>query len=339
MGSFQLVSFGEFLLRLHCAGSKRFLQAPDYHSYYGGSEANVSVLLSRLGVFTNYITFVPENDLVLAGIEQLKSYEVGTNDILYGGDKLGLYFTEPGNHIRSPRVIYDRLFSSFSFLKPGMINWKKILSGTKYFHWSGISAAVSQSAADACMEAISVACENGVVISSDFNYRATLWKYGRHAREIMPELLQNSRVAIADLDAANIYFGIETDKSAAFEERFRQCSNALMQKLPRLETLAMSFRKKNGAQHIYLGAVMHKGQYYFSQAHELSFITDQIGSGDAFTGGLLYSIIHEFEPQKMIDFATACGALKQSIAGDWAIINRAEIEQFIESGSSGRIIR
>ncbi|HVM88443.1 MAG TPA: sugar kinase [Puia sp.] len=339
MSSFRLAAFGEFLLRLHSAGSKRFLQAGDLHPYFGGAEANVCVLLSRLGASANYITCIPENDLSVAGVQQLRSYGVGVNDIIYNGDKLGLYFTEAGNHMRPSRVIYDRAFSSFSFLKPGTINWKKIFNAVEYFHWSGISPAVSQGAADACLEAITEAKAKGVAISSDFNYRSTLWKYGKHPREIMPVLLKHTEIAVADLDSAHVYFGIETDKAASYEERFRQCCDGLRQKLPHLKTLAMSFRQTKGVMHSYCGALMQNGKYYFSVTHELPFITDQIGSGDAFTGGVLFGLLNKFEPQRVIDFAIACGSLKQSIVGDWAIINRDEVEQFIQNGPSGRIIR
>ncbi|MBS1915274.1 MAG: sugar kinase [Bacteroidetes bacterium] len=336
---FQLAAFGEFLLRLHCSDNKRFLQSPDYIPYYGGAEANVCVLLSRLGVKTNYISCVPQNDMVKAGIDQLKSHGVGTENMLYEGDKLGLYFTEQGNSIRHTKVIYDRLTSSYSFLQKGKIDWKKALDGSTYFHWSGIGAAVSQSAADVCEEAIIAAKESGMVISSDFNYRSTLWKYGKAPAEIMPALLQHSEVAVADLDSAHVYFGIETDKNASFEERFKQCSEMLLEKMPQLKSLAMSFRKVNGMQHIYSGALMHNREYYFSPAYELSFITDQIGSGDSFTAGFLFGLMNNFQPKKIIEFATACGAVKQSIAGDWAIVNKQDIDQFIQSGATGRIIR
>jgi 2-dehydro-3-deoxygluconokinase len=335
----QLVAFGEFMLRLHSAETKRFLQAGGYNAYYAGAEANVCVLLSRLGIKTSYVTHIPENDIALAGVEQLRSQGVGTEDILYGGDRLGVYFTEQGNAIRATRVIYDRAGSAYAQLQPGMIDWAAIFNGVKYFHWSGIAAAVSSGAAAVCAEALSAAHDKGVIISADFNYRTMLWKYGKHPSEVMPAFLQYSEIAVADLDSANIYYGITTDKNASFEERFKQCSQALLEKLPHLKALAMSFRKTRGSQYTYAGALMYHGAYYFSTGHELALITDQIGSGDAFTGGLLYSIINAFDPQKIIDFATACGALKHSIVGDWAIINRAEAEQFIHTGSSGRIIR
>jgi 2-dehydro-3-deoxygluconokinase len=155
----------------------------------------------------------------------------------------------------------------------------------------------------------------------------------------MPALLQPSEIVVADLDSAAVYYGINTDANASLEERFKQCSGALQKQLPNMKTLGMSFRKTDGPVHIYSGAFMHKGQYYFSAGYKLPYITDQIGTGDAFTAGILYGLMNELEPQAIVEFATACGALKQSIHGDWAIISKLEIEQFIQTGSSGRIIR
>lgn len=334
-----LTAFGELMLRLQPSAGKRFLQSTNYDTYYGGAEANVSVLLSRLGVSTDFVTRMPANDIALTAIQQLRSHAVGTENIVYGGDKLGIYFTETGNAMRSSRVIYDRAGSSYATLQPDMIDWKNILKGTQYFHWSGIAAAVSQSAADACAEVLKIAHENGVTISADFNYRSTLWKYGKQASEVMPALLQNSQIVVADLDAAFIYYGITTNKDATIDEQFKQCADALQQEMPHMQSLAMSFRRTVGLTHHYSGALMYKGAYYFTGDFQLPFITDQIGSGDAFTAGMLYGIIHSFEPQKIITFATACGALKQSIVGDWAIITKEEVEQFIQNGVSGRIIR
>jgi len=346
----ELVAFGELMLRLHCREGRRIVQTNAYDVYYAGAEANTCVLLSRLGIPVGYITRVPDNDIAHAGIDALRGQGVSTGDIVFGGEKLGVYFTEPGNGIRPTRVIYDRDGSAYATIHPGIIDWKSSLPDGRWFHWSGVAAAVSQGAADATAEALAAAREKGMRISADFNYRTTLWKYGKSPREIMPELLQHSQVAVADLDSAQVYFGIETDRSAGFEDRFRQCSAALLEKIPGLEVLAMSFRTTRGIQHIYSGALYYKGACYFSPYHELPFVTDQIGSGDAFTGGMLsglmrdadgrpYSPGQEPNPQQVIDFAVACGALKQSIVGDWALISRAEAETFMRSGSSGRIIR
>lgn len=339
MGKIELAAFGEYLLRLHSSRGHRFSQTETYDVHYAGAEANTCVLLSRLGVGTGYVTRVPEQEIAMTGIRALRGQGVGTEHVLYGGDRLGVFFTEQGNGIRPVRVVYDREGSAFATLRPGLIDWPAVFEGARYFHWSGISAAVSPGAADVCREALEQAAGRGIRISADFNYRATLWKYGKHPREVMPDLLAYSEVVVADLDSAEVYFGIRTDGTAGFEERFAQCSKALQEKMPRMEVLAMSFRTPRGLQHSYSGALLYKGSYYFCAPHELPVITDQIGSGDAFTGGLLYGLLRDLPPQRIIEFAVACGALKQSITGDWALISLAEIEQFIQNGCSGRIVR
>ncbi len=334
-----LAAFGEFMLRLHCMEGRRFLQGGSYQAYYAGAEANTCVMLSRLGIPVSYITRLPDNDIAHAGIQELRGQGVDTSRIVFGGDKIGVYFTEQGNGIRSTRVIYDRDGSSYARLTPGIIDWNSSLDGIPWFHWSGISAAVSPGAAEVCEEALTVAHKKGMNISTDFNYRTTLWKYGKHPREVMPGLLRYTKVAVADLDSAAVYFGIQTDPAASLEDRFVQCARALQERLPKLEVLAMSFRKTQGIQHIYSGALLYKGAWYFSPRHELPFVTDQIGSGDAFTGGMLYGLMTGAAPQQIIDLAIACGAIKQSINGDWALVSRAELDQFIHNGPTGRIIR
>lgn len=336
----QVAAFGELMMRLSCPNGLRFAQADSFDTYYAGAEANVCVLLSRLGVSTRYITRLPENDLGYTAADHLQRNSIDTSSILWNGQKLGLYFTENGNSIRTTRVIYDRKNTAFTTLKKGEIDWKKALNGAKYFHWSGIAAAVSESAMEVCKEGIQAAKEMGLIISADFNYRSTLWDYGKHPSEIMPELLQYSDMVVADLDSANVYLGIETDKNAKTEVRFEQCANALKQHIPSLKTLGMSFRKSGeNFLHQYSGAIMHEGGLHFSKIHTLPAITDQIGSGDAFTAGLLFSRINNYEPSEAINFATACGVIKQSIKGDFALIRKEEVESLVKSGISGRILR
>jgi 2-dehydro-3-deoxygluconokinase len=335
----RVTAFGEFLLRLHSNGGKRFQQTDGYTAYYAGAEANVSVLLSRLGISADYISRLPDNDLAAAGVQQLRSHGVNTDNILYGGDKLGLYFTEAGNSIRSTRVIYDRTGTSYAELQPGQVNWKNIFAGSDCFHWSGVAAAVSESAAEVCREALEAALEAGIMISSDFNYRSKLWKYGKHPSAIMPGLLQHSEVTVADLDAAKVYFDIETDAALSIGQRFEQCYTALLPKMPRLKTLGMSFRQVKDQQLWYTGALVHEGRFYYANGFPLTDITDQIGTGDAFTAGLLYGLMNQYSPQQVIDFATACGTIKQSIPGDWAIVSRDEVEELMKNGMSGRIVR
>ncbi|RPD39913.1 sugar kinase [Chitinophaga barathri] len=336
----RLTAFGEFLLRLHCSDDKRFLQSTGFTPWYAGAEANLCVLLARLGIQTQYITRVPENDLAAAGIHQLKGHGVGTDHILYGGHKLGLYFTETGNFIRSTRVIYDRAGSAFTELEPGMINWDKVLEGQQYFHWTGVAAAVSASAAEVCGEGIRAAQQKNMTISADFNYRATLWQYGKSPAEVMPALLQPSHVAVADLDALKVYFNIRTDETLSWQDKFISACNQLKTYMPHLRTLGMSFRLPEGDNLLYTGAIMHNGQPYFSDLKvAMPPVKEPIGTGDAFTAGMLFELINQASPQQIINFAAACGVLKQSIPGDWALISKEEINALIAGGISGRVSR
>ncbi|MBC9934207.1 sugar kinase [Chitinophaga qingshengii] len=335
----RLAAFGEFLLRLHSNSGKRFVQADGYIPYYAGAEANVCVLLSRLGMSTEYITRIPDNDLAATGLQQLKSQGVGTARIAYGGDRLGLYFTESGNGIRPGRVIYDRAGSSFATLQPGDIAWSSALTDIDVFHWSGVAAALSASSAAVCAEALEAARAAGLTISSDFNYRATLWKYGQHPATVMPALLQHSDITVADLDAVNVYYNIETDKQLPLEKRFEQCYEQLRRHMPRLKTLAMSFRRVQGNQLVYFGALAQDNRYYYAEGFTVPQVTDQIGTGDAFTAGVLFGAMNRYPPQRIIDFAVACGTLKQSIHGDWALMNEKEVTELMANGPSGRIVR
>ncbi|RYG06464.1 MAG: sugar kinase [Chitinophagaceae bacterium] len=334
-----VAGFGELILRLHSSKNQRFVQTSGYDAYYGGAEANVCVLLARLGIKTEFISKVPTNDLALAGIQQLRSHGVGTSRLIQGGDTLGMYFTESGNQVRPSRVIYNRANSSFAKLTPGSINWNEQLEGITHFHWSGVSAAISDSAAQVCAEALQTAAAKGITICSDFNYRSTLWQYGKKASEVMPPLLEKSTIIVADLDSCEIYYGIKTDKSADLQTRFRHCYSNLKQHIPGMKYLGMSFRKTNGLTHHYSGALMANDEFFYFDGFDLPIVTDQIGSGDAFTAGLLSGIITNEEPSKILPFAVACGALKQSMMGDWALVTRDEVNQFIQTGSSGRIIR
>lgn len=336
-----LTTFGELLLRLHSSGDSRFLQTSGYTPFYAGAEANLSVLLARLGIPAQYITRVPGHDLSLAGIAQLRGQGVDVSNVLYGGQKLGIYFSETGNHIRPVQVIYDRAGSAFSELKPGMIHWDDVLDGQTHFHWTGVSPAVSASAAEVCAEAINAARNKGINVSADFNYRSRLWQYGKHPREVMPALLAQCHIAVADLDACHVYFGLETDASRSWEQQFETAAHALKdQFMPDLQALAMSFRVQEGGQLMYTAALMTAGKAFFSHLKvALPQVRESIGTGDAFAGGLLYATMMGFSPQDTIDFATACGIIKQSIPGDWPLFSKEEVQAMMSRGINTRISR
>lgn len=334
-----ITCFGEILLRFNTQMGLRLIQSAALNIHVAGAEANVAVLLARLGLDSRMLSRLPDNDLAEMAIAELRKYGVNTSGIAKGGERIGTYYVENGNHIRPTQVIYDRSGSSFSQLKPGMIDWEKQLADTTLFHWSGIAAALSASAAEVCSEAIGLAHEKGITISADFNYRRKLWNYGQEAKEVMPELLAYCKVAVADLDSVAIYFGIKAEENLSLTDRFEHCFSLLKDKMPLLQTFAMSFRVVEGLSHVYFAGLAHKGKFYYSTIHTLPLVTDQIGTGDAFTAGLLYGLSSGFSPEKMINWATACGVMKQSVHGDWALISKSEIESFTQSGISTKINR
>jgi 2-dehydro-3-deoxygluconokinase len=339
--SSDVVCFGELMMRLHTPFHQRFLQATEWEVFYGGSEANVSVLLSRLGISSAFVTRLPENDLGMSAVQAIRAHGVDTSFVLRGGDRLGLYFTETSNTLRPSRVIYDRKDSSFSTLLPGMLDWEKIFEHARWFHWSGISAAVSPGAAAVCLEGLNAAKKAGVKISADLNYRSTLWKYGKHPAEVMPHLLSYCDLMAGDLDAAEIYFGIKVDQTLSKENALTECSQRLKENLPSLHLLAMSFREtKDSGSLRYSGVLFKDDKAYQSDVHEFGNVVERIGTGDAFMAGLIYGAMSDYPPQQLIDFAIAAGTLKHSIPGDFAWLTKVEIENFAKNGNAnGRIIR
>jgi 2-dehydro-3-deoxygluconokinase len=347
-----VVTFGEIMLRLDCPPGQRLQRHEVFRRFFGGAEANVSVLLSQLGISTRYITALPANDLGQAAIDSVRSFGVDTSFIHRSGERIGIYFTEHGNNIRASRVIYDRKNSSFSALTPGMFDWNKIFQGAGYFFWTGISASLTQNAADACKEAILAAKASGLTIAADMNYRRTLWDYGKHPSEVMPELLSHCELITGDIDTIAVYFGIQESKHSAGttgsdghvladdEQKFRYCAAELKKKLPDLKTLAMSFRGLDEYnQQTYRGALMKDDSFYFSASYSLPQVVDRIGSGDAFQAGLLYGLSNQMAGQDIINFGIACGAIKHSTEGDFAVLSKTEADQFIKTGAVNRVIR
>lgn len=335
----KITCFGELLLRFNTQSGLRFVQSNAFNIHVAGAEANVAVLLAGLGLNSKLVSRVPDNDLANLAVAELRKYGVATENIIRGGERLGTYYVESGNHIRPTQVIYDRSGSAFSQLQPGMIDWKPVLQSSTLFHWSGVAAALSESSASVCKEAIEIAHQLGIPVSADFNYRRKLWNYGKGPEAVMPELLGSCQIAVADLDSAAIYFDIKTKPGASLKERFESCFTDLNTRMPALKSFAISFRVVEGLKHEYFAGLVHEGKFYYSTVHQLPLVTDQIGTGDAFTAGLLYALSSGFDPQKTVDWAAACGVLKQSVHGDWALLSKEEIDSFLRNGISSRINR
>jgi len=342
----KVVTFGEIMLRLAPPGFQRFTQARAFEALYGGGEANVAVSLANYGEPAELVTRLPKHELGDACIAFLRSYGVRTDHIVRGGERLGIYFLETGAAQRASKVVYDRAGSSFATIQPGLINWKAALEGADWFHWAGITPAVSQGAAEACREGIQVAKQMGLTVSCDMNYRAKLWKWGKSPGEVMGDLVAMSDVAIGNEEDADKVFGIhapEADVTAGkvSADTYRSVCESLAQRFPNLKTIAITLRGSLSASHnTWSGVLWEHGSFYTAPTYDIIPIVDRVGGGDAFMGGLIYGL-RKFtnDPEKALRFAVAASCLKHSITGDFNAVTVAEVEQLMAGDASGRVSR
>ena len=264
----KIVTFGEIMLRLAPQDFLRFRQSTSLDSTFGGGEANVAVSCANYGLDVDFVTRLPKNDIGDWCISNLKSYGVNTDQIVFGGDRIGIYFLETGAVSRGSKVVYDRAYSSMSQIEKGMIDWDKIFEGASWFHWTGITPAISQGAADVCMEAIQKANEKGITVSCDLNYRKNLWKYGKAAGEVMPDLVAGTDIILGNEEDAEKVFDIHPEgvdvtsghvEGAAYESVGRQ----LMKKFPRAKKVIITLRGSVSASHNSWSGVLWDGKQLF----------------------------------------------------------------------------
>lgn len=349
----KIVTFGEIMLRLAPPGFQRFTQARSFEAIYGGGEANVAVSLANYGEQVEFVTRLPRNDLGDACLMSLRGYGIHTAHIARGGDRIGIYFLETGAAQRGSKVIYDRAHSSFATIETGMIDWRKVFEGADWFHWTGITPAVSQGAADVCREAIVVARELGINVSTDLNYRAKLWKWGKSAGEVMTDLVSMCDVALGNEEDAEKVFGIkapESDVTAGKVEadHYRYVCEELNKKFPALKTISITLRGSLSASHNTWSGVLwtcpgpgrqNEAAFYAAPVYNILPIVDRVGGGDAFMGGLIYGLRKYDEPQKALNFAAAAACLKHSISGDFNAVSVSEVESLMGGDASGRVSR
>ena len=341
-----VITFGEIMLRLSTPGYLRFGQARQFDATFGGGEANVAVSLANYGVDAKFITRLPENDIAKACIKDLRSYGVDTSGIVFGGDRVGIYFLETGAVARPSKVVYDRANSSIATIQPGMIDWKKVFAGADWFHWTGI--ALSQGAADVCLEAIKAANALGLTVSCDLNYRKNLWKYGKKAGEIMPALVEGCDVILGNEEDADKVFGIKPEGfdvtatgGAIDQKRFQSVGEQLMKRFPRAKKVIITLRGSINANHNTWGGVLWDGKtLYQSPRYDITHIVDRVGGGDSFMGGLIYGLLtYTGDDQKALNFAVAASCLKHTIFGDYNQVTVAEVENLMKGDASGRVSR
>jgi 2-dehydro-3-deoxygluconokinase len=342
----KIVTFGEIMLRLAPPGFQRFTQARSFDAIYGGGEANVAVSLANYGEVVDFVTRLPKNDLGEACLMSLRSHGIHTEHIARGGERLGIYFLETGAAQRASKVIYDRAHSSFATIQTGMIDWMNVFEGADWFHWTGITPAVSQGAADVCREAIQVAREMGVTVSCDLNYRAKLWRWGKPAGEVMTDLVNLCDVALGNEEDAEKVFEIkapEANVTAGKVEAdiYRFVCEELAKKFPSLKTISITLRGSLSASHnTWSGVLWQNGTFFCAPTYDILPIVDRVGGGDAFMGGLIYGLRkYTDDPQKALNFATAAACLKHSILGDFNAVSVSEVEALMAGDASGRVSR
>ncbi|MFT3982881.1 MAG: sugar kinase [Lachnospiraceae bacterium] len=338
----KIVTLGEIMMRLAPEGYHRFVQADRFEATYAGGEANVAVSLANYGMDACFVSKVPSHEIGQCAINALRTYGVDTKFILRGGERLGVYYLEKGASQRPSKVIYDRAGSSIATADPDEFDWDNIFEGVDWFHFTGITPALSESAAEICFRACKSAKEKNIKISCDLNYRNKLWSKEK-AGEVMGKLCEYVDVCIANEEDANDVFGIKasgTDVTTGKvnQEGYKDVARQLVEKF-HFEKVAITLRESISANDNNWAAMLYTdGQYYFSRKYKMH-IVDRVGGGDSFGGGLLYACLENLEPQQMIEFAVAASCLKHSIEGDFNQVGINEVLKLSGGDGSGRVQR
>ena len=342
----QVVTFGEIMLRLSPPDFLRFSQASSFDVTYGGGESNVAVSLANYGIPSCFVSRLPDNDLGECALIELRKRGVNTDQIIRGGDRLGIYFLETGAVSRGSKVLYDRAHSAMAEIKPGMIDWNSIFKETSWFHFTGITPAISEGASAACLEAVQIATKMGVTISTDLNYRAKLWKYGGNREAIMTELTSYCDIILGNEEDAEKHFGIKPKNLDITKqghkinaEAFQSVCKQMMKKFPRAKKVITTLRGSVSASNNTWAGVLYDGKkIYESPQYQINPIIDRVGGGDSFMGGLIYGLItYPSNDQKALNFAVAASCLKHTIKGDANLVTIEEVEKLMSGDASGRV--
>jgi len=339
-----VVTFGEIMLRLAPPGFERFLQSPQFVATFGGGEANVAVSVAGFGMPAAYVTVLPSNPIGDAVVYQLRGFGVDTSKIVRASGRLGVYYVEAGANQRPSKVIYDRANSCIALAKPGDINWDTTFEGAGWFHITGITPAISASAAGLALESVRKAREKGLTVSCDLNYRKNLWKWGKKAPEVMRELVKFVDIGIANEEDVQEALGIKADvdvTSGKLETaQYEKLTAKVMNEYPNVKMMAITLRESKSASHNGWSACLNDGQQFMLSRHyEITHIVDRVGGGDAFAGGLIYGLQSLSSHQEALEFAVAASCLKHSIPGDFNRFTVDEVKGLLKGGGSGRVQR
>ena len=330
----KLITFGEVMMRLSPPGYEKFSQASSFELVYGGGEANVAISCAYLGMKAAHVTRFPDNALGKAATQFLRKHWLSTEHVVYGDNMLGKYFLEKGAVHRPSEVIYEREGSAFSLIQPEMINWEHVLKDADWFHWTGITPAISEGAAQCCLEAVKTANKLGITVSGDINSRNNMWKYGKTMQEIIPELVQHTNVVITSSRGIREMFQLGND-----EDKFKDLADQLIEVYPSIKKVVKKTRRTISASHHQIqGKIWNGKKYIKTDMLNITHIIDRVGTGDAFAAGLIYGLLH-FKDKEAMDFATAACALKHTIPGDVNTVTLENVKSLMEGNTSGAIKR
>jgi len=338
----RVVTFGEIMLRLAPEGYYRFVQAEKYGATFGGGEANVAVSLANFGVDAVFVSKVPKHEIGQACVNSLRRFGVDTDEILRGGDRLGIYYLEKGASQRPSKVIYDRAGSAISKAEKSEFDWDDILEGADWFHFTGITPALGDNVAEICLDAVKAARAKGITVSCDLNYRNKLWSKEK-AGEVMGELCKYVDVCIANEQDADDVFGIKAENTDVTSgkvdhEKYKDVAKKLADRFG-FKKVAITLRGSISANDNDWAGMLYDGQdYYFSRTYPVH-IVDRVGGGDSFGGGLIYACLNGYSGQDAIEFAVAASCLKHSIEGDYNMVSVDEVKKLAGGDASGRVQR
>jgi 2-dehydro-3-deoxygluconokinase len=340
----RIVTFGEIMLRLAPPGFERFLQSPQFCATFGGGEANVAVALASFGLPASYVTVLPQNPIADAAVAELRRFGVDTAHVARGKGRVGIYYLEAGANQRASKVVYDRDFSAIALARPGDLNWDAIFEGAGWFHITGITPAISESAAALSRESVKKAREKGLTVSCDLNYRKNLWKWGRPAVDVMRELAQSIDIAIANEEDVQMALGIqaEVDVHSGKLDRaqYEKLTAKVLGEFSNLKAIAITLRESHSASHNGWAACLNDGkEFLVSRHYDITHIVDRVGGGDSFAGGLIYGMLSLPSHQEALEFAVAASCLKHSIMGDFNRSTVDEVKALLKGGGSGRVQR
>ncbi len=341
----RVVTFGELMLRLKAPGRERLLQSPLLEATFGGGEANVAVALARLGLRASFVTALPEGPVGEAALRCLRGHGVETDHVQRRPGRMGIYFLEAGADHRPSAVLYDRAGSAAAAMAPGQFSWRDILAGAGWFHVSGITPALSRSAADATLEAAAAAREAGVRVSVDLNYRRKLWAYGVAAPEVMRPLAALADVLVGNEEDLQLALGLakagaDPSRGEVDPEAYRELAAEALAQFPLVKSVAITLRQSRSAdRNGWRAALLSRQGYRVSRAYQLDDIVDRVGSGDAFAAGLIYGLVALGSEAEALEFAAAASALKHTIPGDLNLVDRAEVQRLVDGDASGRVQR